>query len=124
MTLLTAIPAPGGRYARARTACLAGCTLVALAGFGLVATLRNGDYAVGFEQTTLTRAQGGTPPLTVFRHALVWTWPLLLAGACAAVMACAPGSAAARFPRRPDRLLICAPAGRIPRGWWPRSGRC
>src|SRR2546426_384886 len=111
MGLLTAVPEPGGKYARARMAYLAAFTLFALLTFYIVAAYRNGDYAIGFEQTTLIRAQGATSPLTVFHHALTWTWPLLFAGTFAVLMACTPDNAAVRFPDRSHRLLICALIG-------------
>lgn len=111
MGLLIAIPESGGRHAWARMARLAAFTLVALIAFYLVTAYGNDEYAIGFKQTTLVRAQGATAPLTIFHAALTWIWPVLLIGTFAVLMACAPGSAVVRFPGRSHRLLICVLAG-------------
>lgn len=111
LCLLVAIPETGSRYARTRMAYLAAFTALALVGFGVVAAYGNGDYARGFEQTTLFRPQGDTPVLAILRSTLTWIWPVMLVGAFAVLLGCLPGHAAARLPHWSHRLLICVLAG-------------
>jgi 4-amino-4-deoxy-L-arabinose transferase-like glycosyltransferase len=83
LALLTAFPKPGGRLAAGRA-----LTLLAIAAVLLTAAVLIGGsrYMHGIQVTTLARAPGSDPMLTVFAHFWSWTGVIVVAACSGAVI--------------------------------------
>ncbi|MBV9204127.1 MAG: glycosyltransferase family 39 protein [Actinobacteria bacterium] len=93
LALIVALPKPGGRLAAARV-----LTLLAILAVILTPALLLGGsrYLHGIDVTTLERAPGADPPVTVFAHFSSWTGVILVAACCGVVFGWVSGPGSVR----------------------------
>jgi hypothetical protein len=97
LALVTAFPRPGGKAAAGRAVTLLAIVAVLVTSAVLIGGSR---YMHGIDVTTLERAPGSDPALTVFAHFWSWTGVIVVAAFCGAVISWVSQ------PGRPEAWLL------------------